>query len=536
MIGEVLGSYRILSQLGSGGMGAVYLAEHRHLGRKAAIKVLLKEFVSRPDLLDRFFAEARATSMIEDPGIVRIFDCEVDPEGRPYIVMEYIPGESLSATLKRTGALPWAEATAYARRMAEALATAHDKGIIHRDIKPDNVFVSPGPPAAIKFVDFGIAKLFGEFHAGQRSRTQTGTVMGTPLYMSPEQCRGAGAVDYRTDIYSLGCVFFEMLCGRPPFQYEGAGELVVAHLTQTPPRARDENPQVPEEVNAIVASMLSKIPAERPQTMRDVAERLGRLVGTGADFPAVKPAPAPARAATPVPPPARAATPHAGTMSTAQTTLSDSATERFDEDPGDVAVPRRRTGLVVAALLMAGGAAAAIALSRGALTWPGSNATPPGKNTTAAPPTGIVEARAPTPIPPPAVVEAPAPPGRTAELQRVGEQAALGNKTPPPAPSRRRAGEGQAPRRAPGTPMRLLIESQPSDAQVCQSGTRLLLGKTPYHIQLPADGQVRAFEVYFPGYRPEKVKVRADRDVTKTVRLKPAGLDELLPSACIPQY
>jgi serine/threonine protein kinase len=225
LVGETIGSYRVLDQLGQGGMGTVYLAEHRHLHRKAAIKVLLKEFISRPDLLERFFAEARATSLIEHAGIVQIFDCEVDADGRPYIVMEFLGGETLAGHL-RHGPLPAEQAAAYARCMAEALAAAHDKGIIHRDIKPDNVFVKPGPPPSAKLVDFGIAKLAGEFHAGLKNRTQTGIVMGTPLYMSPEQCRGAGTVDYRTDIYSLGCLLFEMLAGRPPYQYEGAGELV----------------------------------------------------------------------------------------------------------------------------------------------------------------------------------------------------------------------------------------------------------------------------------------------------------------------
>ena len=143
------------------------------------------------------------------------------------------------ATCNGGGRCPPARRPAYARCMAEALAAAHDKGIIHRDIKPDNVFVKPGPPPSAKLVDFGIAKLAGEFHAGLKNRTQTGIVMGTPLYMSPEQCRGAGTVDYRTDIYSLGCLLFEMLAGRPPFQHEGAGELVAAHLTQAPPRAGD---------------------------------------------------------------------------------------------------------------------------------------------------------------------------------------------------------------------------------------------------------------------------------------------------------
>ena len=168
MVGETIGSYRILGELGQGGMGTVYLAEHRLLQRKAAIKVLLKEFVSRPDLLERFFAEARATSLIEHPGIVQIFDCEVDAQGRPYIVMEYPERRDAGRLPAPPGAAAAGEAVAYARRLAEALAAAHDKGIIHRDIKPDNVFVKAGPPPSVKLVDFGIAKLADEFHAGMK--------------------------------------------------------------------------------------------------------------------------------------------------------------------------------------------------------------------------------------------------------------------------------------------------------------------------------------------------------------------------------
>ena len=141
MVGENIGSYRILSQIGAGAMGEVYLAEHRHLLRKAAVKILSRDLVDRPDLLERFFVEARATSVIEHPGIVQIFDCEVDPSGRPYIVMEYLAGETLSQTLARRGPLPFRTAAGLARRMAEALAAAHDKGIIHRDLKPENLMV-----------------------------------------------------------------------------------------------------------------------------------------------------------------------------------------------------------------------------------------------------------------------------------------------------------------------------------------------------------------------------------------------------------
>src|SRR5262245_115668 len=154
-------------------MGSVYLAEHRHLGRKAAIKVLLKELADRPELLERFFAEARATSQIDHPGIVQVFDCEIDGQGRPFIVMEFLQGETLALYLHRQGRLPWDEAAGIARRVAQALGAAHSKQIIHRDIKPDNVFVLPGPARTIKVVDFGIAKLAGDLAAGNARRTQT---------------------------------------------------------------------------------------------------------------------------------------------------------------------------------------------------------------------------------------------------------------------------------------------------------------------------------------------------------------------------
>jgi len=136
VIGEAIGSYQVLRQLGTGAMGEVYLAEHRHLKRKAAVKLLARELVGRPDLLERFFLEARATSAIAHPGIVQIFDCEIDPTGRPYIVMEYLDGETLAALLARRGPLPPATAARHAKGMAEALAAAHETGIVHRDLKP----------------------------------------------------------------------------------------------------------------------------------------------------------------------------------------------------------------------------------------------------------------------------------------------------------------------------------------------------------------------------------------------------------------
>src|SRR4029079_625656 len=142
------------------------------------------------------------------------------------------------------------------RGMAEALAAAHAKGIVHRDLKPENIFVEPEPPDTIKIVDFGIAKLAGDFQAGQVHKTRSGSVLGTPLYMSPEQCRDSAKIDFRTDIYSLGCVMFEMLTGRPPFTKDNFGELMVAHLTEAPPDARALNAAVPAPLAELVSELL----------------------------------------------------------------------------------------------------------------------------------------------------------------------------------------------------------------------------------------------------------------------------------------
>ena len=309
MVGETVGSYRIIKQLGAGAMGEVYLAEHRHLKRQAALKLLARELVDRPDLLERFFLEARATSAIAHPGIVQIFDCEVDATGRPYIVMELLTGDTLAALLARQGALPPLVVARLARALADALDAAHAKGIVHRDLKPENMFVltdTANSADAVKVVDFGIAKLAGELQVGQVHKTRSGVVMGTPLYMSPEQCRDSAAIDFRTDIYSLGCVMHEMLTGRPPFTRENFGDLMVAHLTEAPPDARAANPAVPAPLAELTNELLRKDPAQRPASMRVVAERLQTYVarmttvpGAAASAASVAPSPAAWRAARP---------------------------------------------------------------------------------------------------------------------------------------------------------------------------------------------------------------------------------------------
>ncbi len=280
MLGEILGNYRVLSKLGEGGMGVVYIAEHVSLGKRAAIKVLLPELSQNREVVTRFFNEARATTLIKHAGIVAVFDFgHHTGSGAAYIAMELLEGESLSGRLRRDGTLAAGSLIPIARQATSALAAAHAAGIVHRDLKPDNLFLEPDPdhPSGVrlKVLDFGIAKLASEAGPGIKTRTQS--VMGTPVYMSPEQCKGAGTVDARADIYSLGCILFELATGRPPFQAEGAGELITMHLRDTPPAIGTLAPALPARLGALIMRMLEKAPEARPQRMDDVKAELDAI-------------------------------------------------------------------------------------------------------------------------------------------------------------------------------------------------------------------------------------------------------------------
>jgi serine/threonine-protein kinase len=261
-------------------MGTVWFAEHAVLGRKAAVKVLHPSLAGNADVINRFFNEARAATQIEDPGIVQIFDYGRSADGHAYIVMELLDGEPLDARLERLGQLPTIAALRIMRQVASSLGAAHARGIIHRDLKPENIFIARDPEVAggerAKILDFGIAKLTDQ----NTVLTQTSTVMGTPVYMSPEQCRGAGKVDARSDVYSLGCVLFTLVAGRPPFEAEGPGELIVQHLTIQAPRVTELAPHVPSGVAALIARCLQKDPATRFATGADTATAIGALLAS----------------------------------------------------------------------------------------------------------------------------------------------------------------------------------------------------------------------------------------------------------------
>jgi hypothetical protein len=303
VVGELVGSYRLVERLGSGGMGVVWRAEHAALGRKAAIKMIRPELSGDAELTRRFFNEARSAAQIDHPGIVAVLDFGHHTDGSAFIVMELLSGEPLSARLARPGRLPLAETVGLARQIAATLAVVHAAGTVHRDLKPDNVFLVPDPDrpdgVRVKLLDFGVAKLQG---SGQ---TRTGTLLGTPAYMAPEQCRGDREVDERADIYSLGCVLFEMACGRPPFSGDGFGAVLGAQMYEPPPRPRALDAQVAPALETLILAMLAKSAADRPQTMTAVLTALESIapptdgrpsdVGLLATLAAPTPPPAPAR-------------------------------------------------------------------------------------------------------------------------------------------------------------------------------------------------------------------------------------------------
>ena len=261
--GARVGDYEIEMKIGEGAMGTVYRAVQFALGRRVAIKVMTRKVFEAPDSEQRFVAEARAVAAIRHPGIVDIYGFGRLPDGRTYLVMEWLEGSTLGAMLK-LGQLPHEEACDLIRQIARALEAAHGKGIIHRDLKPENVFIhhiDDEKPVA-KLLDFGLAKVTTDEDRAV-ARTRTGQMLGTPLYMSPEQCRSKG-VDHRTDIYALGCMAYELLAGRVPFDADNVAELISAHLMVEPPRAQRLDSRVSDELDALLFQMIAKDPDQRP--------------------------------------------------------------------------------------------------------------------------------------------------------------------------------------------------------------------------------------------------------------------------------
>lgn len=348
MIGTVLSErYRILRRIGEGGMGLVYEAEHVAIEKRVALKVLRDDFSSRPEVVERFKQEAKSATRIGNAHIVDISDFGITPTGASYFVMELLEGEDLANVLEREGHLPLERAANILRQCCKALGAAHAKGIVHRDMKPENIFLTErdGRSDFVKIVDFGIAKMSDIETPGAPGRklTKTGMIFGTPEYMSPEQAAGKPNLDHRVDIYALAVIFFEMITGRVPFVGDTFMGILTQHMFEDPPAFEDVNPRVavPEAIRAFVYRGLAKDPGDRFQSCDEMAAALeealaGRAASTLHGFgeparPSGRPTP---RAIEPAP-------------------------------TAELAVPARsRTGLVVGAL-----AVGLAALAGGATAW-----------------------------------------------------------------------------------------------------------------------------------------------------------------------
>jgi len=481
MIGKSLGSYKITDIIGEGGMAVVYQAEHVLIGRRVAIKRLLPDMVRDNDLVERFFNEARAAARIQHPGLVEVFDFGHDVDGSAYIVMELLEGESLAKRIARESPLAAAVALSIARQVAAAVHAAHEQGIVHRDLKPENLYLVAEHDAPdgvrVKVLDFGIAKLAPS--EDQRSvKTKTGVMFGTPRYMAPEQCRNATSVDRRADIYSLGCILYEMLVGTPPFTHDNWAELVASHMHEPPQRPSQRDGRIPSDVEALVLRALAKQPDDRFPTMLDFANELEiswRANASGSMPVLFSPTAGGPAVMAPT-------TPRA--LGEAVTQIAPSAHNH------EIAPRRHRTRIArrvgVAAAL---GAAVVLYLAR--------EVDPPRR----------VASEPAVPARPPVVTEpaiAPMPPdGATA-----GGSASGSDKRVP-----------DEPQPAPAAQVQLTVTSLPPGAEVYRASDGVRIGRTPFHRGFErSDGELELI-VKLGGYRDARVVMSTARDSTETVKL-----------------
>lgn len=313
LIGLQISNHEIVARLGQGGMGVVYRARHLTLERDVAIKFLASHLATNPSYVERFIREARAAARLNHANLIAVHDAGVQDDAY-YIVMEYVEGQDLSKRLREQTRFSEKETIRFGIKTAGALAYAHQQGIVHRDIKPENLIVTA--EGELKIADLGLAKQMNDENS---SMTMSGTVVGTPYYISPEQIRGSRHVDHRTDIYSLGVSLFHLATGQVPFHGGSSAEIMARHLTEQPLMARSINPELSEAFSQVIFRSMAKKPEDRYSTMDDVCHALEALQkdSTAMDaspkrilrVPSLDPASAPVRPSpTPTPPPSPIAT------------------------------------------------------------------------------------------------------------------------------------------------------------------------------------------------------------------------------------
>ena len=404
-------AYRIVRQIGEGAMGGIYEARQLRLDKRVAIKVLARELAVNGEALLRFHREAEITSQLGHPNIITVFDFGTTEQGQPYLVMEFLEGEDLADRLSREKKLPLAGAVRINKQVASALAETHAKGVVHRDLKPANIFLSKiqGEDFA-KILDFGISKV----RAASTALTNASTLMGTPMYMAPEQAKGETELDHWTDQWALACITYEMLAGRPPFVGDDTAALLYQVVHENPPPLAQFNADLPPSVDGIIRRALTK----------DQNERFPHVTAFAQAFEAAaagKPIPADSaiRAGAPAPQPR----PPGGLM-----------VPPPNADPFAPAPPRRRSPKVVLLVGIAMTAGAGVWLLRGRLPHPAPAPAAPAAAAVnpapAPPPSQPVVDQLPSTPPPAAGSEA----AKDPETAKADEPAAVDDDTDPAPP------------------------------------------------------------------------------------------------------
>jgi serine/threonine protein kinase len=511
--GESIGNYRILGKLGSGGMGVVYAAEHVLLGRRAAIKFLRPEVSSEPLIVERFFTEARAASSVRHQGIVEVYDFGYH-DGLAYLVMEHLEGETLRSALKAEGRIPPERAVTIALHIASALDAAHAAGVVHRDLKPDNVFLAKtsAPDLSRKtqqlligrvcILDFGVAKLLPN-HDGESnpSITTSDVVVGTPTFMSPEQCRGGGNVDGRSDLYALGCILYTMLCARPPFVGKGSGDVLAQHIYQAPDPPSWYAADVTPDLEGIILRLLEKDPDRRFQTAHDVARALRAVPlshdQTGGTTVSGPPPAMQADQSSPSMPiiHMQASSPQSGSSPSMPHLARDGSSPSMLQHGSSPQMMHGSSPSMAhfgphASFSGSGYAMPPQPRSRAALLWAG----------------GVMILL----LIAGAVV--------LSVTQSTRAEEPIAAEPAAPEAAKATAADADAPSE---TMVSLTIVSEPSGAEVYREGQSQRLGRTPYLIKQPAEPGYASFELRLEGYEPELLSVRTDATAETRAVLRP---------------